>query len=370
MRLLILRIALLLSAPLVGVAAQDTTLAVPTARTVVLPVLASAPETGLQYGATALRVWQPADTGTRPSSVQLLALHTAKRQLRFVADLDRWTAGNRWRVTGRLEWQRFPLPYFGVGDRTPAVAEETYTPRGLLGFATVQRHLRGPLYAFGGWRFQDLAIVGTDSTGVLRTGAVAGSRGSRVGQLQAGALWDTRDNIFASTRGSFVQLTGWSAAPAFGSAFTFQRVTLDARHFLPLGPRRVLALQGVFEGTGGTAPFDQLSLVGSSNYLRGYVRGRFRDRHLIAAQAEYRAPFFFGLGDGRLSRDRLGYVLFAGGGAVAPRVGDLRDARFLPSVGAGARYVLLPRSGTTVRIDYGVGTAGQAGLYLSFNEAF
>jgi hypothetical protein len=363
------------AAPLAALGAQPPADSVqapaPAVRTVVLPVLGAAPETGLQYGATALRVWEPADGATRPTSVQLLGLLTAESQLRAVLDWDRWSAGNVWRVTGRAEWQRYPLPYFGVGDRAPDAAEEIYTPRGVLGFATVQRRLRGPLYAVGGWRYQSLAVVETDTAGVLRAGLVPGSRGSRVGQLQAGALLDTRDNIFASTRGAFVQLTASSAAPAFGSAFTFQRLQLDARRFVALGPRRVLAFQGVFEGTRGTAPLDQLSLTGSSSYLRGYVRGRFRDRHLLAAQAEYRAPWFFGLGHRLLARERLGYALFAGGGTVAPTVGGLvRDARFLPSVGVGGRYLLLPRSGTTVRLDYAVGAAGQRGLYLNFNEAF
>jgi outer membrane protein assembly factor BamA len=348
-----------------------------TARTVVLPVLASAPETGVQYGATALRVWQPADTGTRPSSVQLLGLYTAKAQARLVLDVDRWTASNRWRALGRLEWQRFPLPYFGIGDDAPDAAEETYTPRGVLGFLTVQRRVRGPLYVFGGYRFQDLAIRELDPRGVLVAGTVPGSRGSRAAQLQAGLLHDSRDNIFASTRGSYAQLTLGTAADWLGSDFTFRRVQLDARHFVPLGDapaagfRRVLALQGVFEGTGGTAPFDQLSMVGNSNWTRGYVRGRFRDRYLLAGQAEYRAPWFFGIGDGWLARERLGYAVFAGGGTVAPRAGDLvSGARFLPSVGLGGRYLLIPRSGTTVRVDYAFGTAGQSGLYLSFNEAF
>jgi outer membrane protein assembly factor BamA len=310
--------------------------------------------------------------------VQLLALYTAKAQARAVLDLDRWSAANRWRLTGRLEWQRFPLPYFGVGDQAPARAEEIYTPRGLLGFATLQRRVRGPLYAFGGYRWQDLAILDLDPAGALVAGTVPGSRGSRAAQLQAGLLHDSRDNIFASTRGSFAQLTAGAAAPWLGSAFAFRRVQLDARHFVPLGAlgdraagmRRVLALQGVVEGTGGTVPLDLLPQVGNSNWTRGYVRGRFRDRYLLAAQAEYRAPWFFGIGDGWLARERLGYAVFAGGGAVAPRAGDLFGARFLPSVGLGGRYLLLPRSGTTVRVDYGVGTAGQSGLYLNFNEAF
>ena len=334
----------------------------PRARAVVLPYVGSAPETGFQYGATLFRVRQPADSTTRPSTAQLFATYTAKSQARAFAEIDHWTARNTWRWIAHLEWQRFPLPYYGSGDDTPASAEETYTPRGLLAFATVQRRVRGPLYAVGGYRFQDFDVVETADDGVLRLGGVVGSRGGRVGQLQGGALWDSRDNVFAPYRGLFVQATGSVAAAAVGSRYRFTRTVVDARRFVRVGDRRVVAVQGVVETTGGTAPFDQLSLVGGSSYFRGYARGRFRDRHLASVQAEYRAPVV----------GRLGWAAFAGGGRVTPRVGDLAgdDARFLPSYGAGVRWLLFPRTRSTVRVDYGRGADGQSGLYVALNEAF
>jgi hypothetical protein len=336
--------------------------ALPRARTVVLPYVGSAPETGLQYGATVFRIRQPADSLTRPSTAQLFANYTAKSQARAFVEVDRWTAHNTWRVTGRVEWQRFPLPYYGFGDDAPASAEETYTPRGVIALATAQRRVRGPLYAVAGYRFQDFDIVETADAGALRLGRVVGSRGGRVAQFQAGALWDSRDNVFAPRRGAFVQATGSAAAGALGSEFNFRRLVVDARRFFEVGERRVVAVQGVVEGTGGDAPFDQVSLVGGSSYLRGYARGRFRDRHLASLQAEYRAPLV----------GRLGWAVFAGGGRVAPRLRDLvgGDARILPSYGLGARWLLFARSHSTVRVDYGRGANGQSGLYVAFNEAF
>lgn len=333
------------------------------ARTLVLPYLGSAPETGLQYGATVFRVLQPRDPATRPSTWQLFASYTARSQAKAFLEMDRWTTGNDWRVTSRLEWQRFPLPYYGTGDRTLDAAEEIYTPRGVLASAAVQRRIRGPLYALGALRFQDQDIVETDSAGVLRRGLVPGSGGGRVSQLQGGAIWDTRDDVFAPRTGAFVQGSAAVASSAIASDFDFTRVVVDGRRYGPVGARAVLALQLVAEATGGRdAPFDQLSLVGGSNYLRGYARGRFRDKHLVAAQAEYRAPI----------TGRLGWAAFAGGGRIAPRVSDLvgSDARFLPSYGLGVRWRLFSTSRTSVRIDYGRGTADQGGLYVALNEAF
>ena len=327
-----------------------------------LPYLGSAPETGLQYGGTVFRVHQPADTSTRPSTTQLFVSYTAKHQARAFAELDRWSAGSNWHIVSRAEWQRFPLPFYGFGDRAPESAEEFYTPTAFIASALVQRRVEGPLYLLGGYSFQKSRITNTSPDGALGHGAVFGDNGGVLSQLQGGALWDDRDDVFAPTRGNYVQLTESYSTRALGSDYTFRRFGGDARHFLPLGSGRVLALQGVTEMTGGRAPFDQLALVGNSSYLRGYTRGRFRDRDLIAAQAEYRAPLV----------GRLGWTVFGGAGRIAAQPSDLfaRDARTLPSYGVGARWTLFSRSRSDIRIDYARAGDAQSGVYVALNEAF
>lgn len=94
--------------------------------------------------------------------------------------------------------------------------------------------------------------------------------------------------------------------------------------------------------------------------LRGYVRGRYRDRALAALQGEYRSPV----------RRRLGGVLFAGVGTVAPSLHRLGSGRLLPTHGVGVRLELDPQQRTSVRADYGRGIDGASGLYLGFNQAF
>src|SRR5690349_14876149 len=137
------------------------------ARTFVLPYLGSAPETGIQYGATAFRVRQPSDTATRPSTAQLFASYTAKRQARIFAEVDRWTAGSDWHLTGHLEWKRFPLPFYGFGDSAAEANEEFYTPTGFLGAVVVQRRVRGPFYLLGGYGYQGFRITPSSADGAL-----------------------------------------------------------------------------------------------------------------------------------------------------------------------------------------------------------
>jgi len=144
----------------------------------------------------------------------------------------------------------------------------------------------------------------------------------------------------------------------FGADYEFSRYIADARRYVRLG-RGVLAGQAYVEATSRGAPFDQLSLVGSGTIMRGYVRGRYRDRELAAAQVEYRLPVV----------GRFGVAAFAGAGTVAPTLSTLPSSTLLPTLGGGARWLLLPKQRTTVRVDYGVGK-GSSGLYIAFNEAF
>jgi outer membrane protein assembly factor BamA len=323
----------------------------------ILPVIGSAPETGFMGGATALRV-STRDSATRPSTDQVYAAYTAKQQFRAFVSTDRWSSENQWGVNAQLEYLRFPQPYYGVGIDAPEGAEEWYEARSWIGGLTIRRRIARAVYAQLGFRYSDTKIGDFEEGGLVAAGDVLGSRGGAVSQLIAGGAWDTRDNLFAPTTGSFAHASVAHSDDAFGADHRFTRYTGDARRYWRLG-RGVLAGQAYVEATTGNVPFDQLALVGSGSVMRGYARGRFRDRDLAAAQIEYRAPIV----------GRLGAALFAGGGTVAPTIGKLGSSSVLPSFGGGARWLLLPKQGTTVRVDYGMGT-GSSGLYIAFNEAF
>jgi outer membrane protein assembly factor BamA len=325
----------------------------------VLPVLGSAPETGFVLGATVLRVSSRVnDTITRPSSEQVYASYTAKQQFRAFASTDRWSANNRWGLNGQLEYARFPQPFFGVGIDTPESAEEWYEARSTTGTLTVRRRMLGAVYGQAGYRFSTTSIRDVESGREVERGELLGMRGGLTSQLTSGLAFDSRDNIFAPAVGTFAQVTGAWAAEALGSDYEFGRYIGDARKYVRLG-NGVLAAQAYVEASSGRVPFDQLAMLGSGSVMRGYVRGRYRDRSLIAAQAEYRLTLI----------GRFGMAGFAGAGTVAPTLADVGSSTLLPSFGVGARWLLLPKQRTTVRVDYAMGK-GSSGLYIAFNEAF
>mgnify|MGYP001596689485 CR=1 FL=1 len=144
-----------------------------------------------------------------------------------------------------------------------------------------------------------------------------------------------------------------------GSDYSFSRFKLDLRKYLPAGVNGVLAIQAYMLSTGGNVPFYKLALLGGDTLLRAYYKGRFRDKGLLLAQAEYRT----------LITKRIGVAGFAGLADVFPGFGDFNAGKIKFSVGSGLRYVLNKRDGTTVRLDLAWGQA-TFGLYLTAQEAF
>ena len=332
---------------------------VPRAKFAFLPVLGSAPETGAQYGATVLRVFRTGPTAsTRPSQLQFYAINTAHDQQRAFVQLDRWGTGNTTRTRVRGEWQRFPLPFFAEGGGDD---EAQFTARGpelslLQLWRTDTARYRGI-----GLRVRDLRVSGIDLAGWGRADA-PDLVGSAALTAQVVDIHDTRDHILGPATGVFRQFTLGATQARDHAPDHRQRSSMrlagDLRRYESLG-RGVVAMRVSGEAIAGNAPFDLVPSAGADTLLRGYVRGRVRDRFVGAAEVEYRSATWH----------RVGWASFLGLGASHALGRRTDGAQLLPAVGAGVRYALQPADRLTVRVDYARGRHG-GGLYVALGEAF
>ena len=329
-------------------------------RTSLLPVLGSAPETGGQFGLAVFRTRQPEDSlGTRPSSIIGNAIATSKGQQRAFVEYDGWTPGNERRLQVLAIASKFPLPFYGYGDDTPDEAQG-YEPT-TLDLSVTRSRKRGDAL----WRYVSARVVATRANlqGAESAG-IPGADGYGLGLLTAGRIRDTRDNIFAPSRGRVLDLS--VSAGLLGepdqtiNPNTLLRLRLDWRAYRPLPKGGVLASQVNIMTSGGGFPLDQIALVGHNTLNRGYTMGRYRDEGMLASQLEWRSPT-------RAMNGRLGMAAFGG---LAFLFGDSDNGRPLPSGGAGLRFRLDPRTRSTIRVDYAKGASRQSGLYVAFNEAF
>jgi hypothetical protein len=94
--------------------------------------------------------------------------------------------------------------------------------------------------------------------------------------------------------------------------------------------------------------------------MRGVYLGRFRDRHELVAQADYRGHL----------KGRLGYVIFGAAGNVFGSPGtDLFD-RVKMTYGAGLRFDVNPADPLNIRVDYTLTNFGEGGVSIGATEAF
>lgn len=338
-------------------ACASSTRAQSVARWMVLPAIGSAPETGLQYGAVVMRVSRAAGA-QRPTVDQAYVLFTAKHQMNASVEHDGWSGDARWRHQATVSVLDYPWPFFGIGADAPDSAEEWFTAHSIQLQAAVQRRIRGSWYALANARGLDTRIRKTEPGGVVAAGTLRGATGGRLVQPGLGVVFDARDDVLAAERGRYLQAFVAVADRVTGSDFSTTRVQVDARKFRALGGG-VIAAQAFLDVHGGSPSFDQMALVGSSSVLRGYTKGRYRDRALGAAQVEWRAPLW----------RQLRYAVFAGIGGIGARATALSTLT-LPSYGAGLRYRLWKAERSALRIDYARGRSGSSGLYIALNEAF
>jgi outer membrane protein assembly factor BamA len=331
------------------------------ARLIGLPFVYYTPETKLAFGAGGVFNFRAGrkKAEARTSSVWAYASYNLARQFSVLIKPEIYLRKNGLILSGSLGYERAPQRFYGVGDDTQASDAESYTPRTIAVQIGVKRRLFGGL--FGGLRFdfENMTMESVEAGGLLEAGDIAGSRGGLLAGLGASLDWDTRDAVLFPRRGSFHQFSADLYGATAGSDFSFSRIKIDLRKYLPLGGGRVLALQAYFLSTGGEVPFHKLALLGGESLLRGYYKGRFRDKGLGLAQAEFRT----------LITGRIGIAGFAGLAHVFPGIEDLAAGQVKLSVGTGLRYVINARDGTTVRLDLAWGRAS-FGLYATAQEAF
>jgi outer membrane protein assembly factor BamA len=331
------------------------------ARLIGLPFIFYSPETKLAFGAGGMlnfragRVKEEA----RTSSVWAFASYNLARQFNVLLKPEIYVKGNSLIFNGSLRFERAPQQFYGVGNDTQSADQESFTPRTFAVRMGVKRRVLGGLFGGLGFDFERTTMEKVDPGGLLASGEFAGSRGGMIAGFGANLDWDTRDSVLFPLRGVFAQLAADAYGASAGSDFSYNRLELDLRKYWPLGTNRVLATQAYLVSIGGNVPFYKLALLGGESLLRGYYKGRFRDKGMVLFQAEFRA----------LITKRVGVAGFAGLADVFPGFRDVGAGRLKFAAGSGLRYVINKQDGTTVRLDLAWGQES-FGLYITAKEAF
>ncbi len=319
------------------------------------------PETKWALGGGGLYYFRPTKDKavTRPSNISFIALYTQRKQLSFMLNPDLYL-GRGYHIQWNLKYSDFPDYFYGIGRDTPEESKELYASRLWELNLEALKQVYGALHLGFVYFFDRTKLTDIEEAPLLAAGDIPGSGGGTVSGLGLFMTYDSRDGVFFPTKGNFHQFSAAAFNPALGSDFTFTRFYLDLRKYFPLAKAHTLALQSRMLFHSGEPPFWRLGMLGGEKIMRGYYFGRYRDKNLIALQAEYRwVPVFW----------RLGLAAFAGIGDVAARIGHFNLKRMKYSYGLGLRFVFDPKQKLNIRLDFGFGKK-TSGVYFTAVEAF
>lgn len=221
--------------------------------------------------------------------------------------------------------------FFGIGNQTSFSSSRWednyyYFESISVGF---NYKARKPLYKDGNRQFDLLAGFGTeyfipyvsDDNSTLNQLTPNGSDGGWVNYLNAGAVWENRNNEFDPRRGNYAEVE-LRYSPQFASNYELGSARAEFRQYFHLFDLVTVANRLEARHVTGNVPFWELSTLGGKSNLRGYPLNRFQGESSLAYSLELRAwllkfPHLYGL--------KFGGQLFTDAGRVFTGPDDFND---------------------------------------------
>ncbi|HVZ57756.1 MAG TPA: BamA/TamA family outer membrane protein [Chitinophagaceae bacterium] len=326
--------------------------------TILFPAVSYDPETSVALGVTAMHCYKTT-AGAGLSQIRAVALYTFNRQFINEANLLHYTAGNGYLVKAGLVFNKFPEKFYGLGNATTKENAVTIHYNVVKADISLLKRIQKNTYAGMHYNYANYYNIYQLNAASHGLDTLTGGKGSVQSGLGVELLHDSRDNSINSTTGWYVLIDATWNQGLFGSGNKYFAFDADVRKYHELGSGAVLAWQAMAEMKEGEVPFTQLSYLGGSNMMRGFYAGRFRDKDLLALQAEYRRHLW----------RNWGLVLFAGAGKVGRDWDEMNGKDLHHAAGFGFRRSISRQHKVNLRIDLGYGN-GQCNVYVNIGEAF
>jgi outer membrane protein assembly factor BamA len=159
-------------------------------------------------------------------------------------------------------------------------------------------------------------------------------------------LLDSKNRPGNPTKGMDVWLSSGVYNQYDGDEYGFTKTIADVSKYVHLFYSRVvvlrLATQITSSRNGGAIPFYYLSELGNDETIRGFQRGRYRDKDYLLGSIEYRFPF----------TRNVDALVFTDAGKVSPNIADDFDGDDLNvTFGGGLRFY--SEKGLIARLELG-----------------
>ena len=270
--------------------------------------------------------------------------------------------GDQLRIDGTIGYVEARYRFYGTGSTAgEAGVSVPIVQKGGIFAPELLPHVGGRTYVGLRYRGMRVETAVEGSEGALPP-AIAAALPSSITITSSGfgpkVTFDTRDNDMNPAAGVLAELRTNFADEDFGSDFDYETYELSGNYYRRAG-RGVLALRGYACKASAQTPLFDLCFFGAGSDLRGYEAGRYRDRAMLATQAEYRFPL----------AGRWGGVVFGGWGKVAPSFDEMSDQIDLPSIGFGVRWLASEKARVNLSVDVARGR-DDTSVYVYVKESF
>ena len=256
--------------------------------------------------------------------------------------------GDRYRYLGALANGRANLDYYGALNRGRSYElKGTFLVQQLLARIGDSHWYIGPRYTY----FKSDTRFTGEAADELRLK----DHELSVGKLGLVVDYDSRDNMFYPTRGSYAELEAQFARGWLGGSKSFETYRARGYSWLPLNPKWTLGVRLDGQTTGGSVPFYAQPYID----LRGVSRGRYQDKTALVAETELRWNV----------TPRWSVSGFTGIGKAYGRWRTFSEADNVVSVGAGFRYLIARKLGLAVGIDV-AHSKDQNAFYIQVGSAW
>jgi len=362
-------------------------------KTSVLPLGSAGFESGPVLGAAVQRVRQPVDSlGTRPTVLMAEFSMAEYDGWHVAATYDRWTAGNQRRLVVHAFASREPIVFFESNARLMPRRRGIELTQHWRRTERAWTYLGVGLHESGGdgsYSFpidfgpgppcdttgpcvaplQQLPPPDGPTTVVRRPAALSfgGPVGGVTSEYQAlsarlGRVTDTRDNIFAPSRGRVldVSLRASSISDDGTEPDRYYSARAEFRGYRSLASGAVLAGQ-IFAGLDSHV-LPEFESAGFGRIGRGFAPGRAPGDAIVSIEAEWR-------GHTPWMGNRLGSTVFGSISSVHYNRGNPNFGPFVAG-GVGLRYRLDAQTRNTLRLDIAFTSDKRPALLLALQEAF
>jgi hypothetical protein len=180
-------------------------------------------------------------------------------------------------------------------------------------------------------------------------------RDSVVNGFTPSFTYDSRDNIFTPTRGTYVEASAGLFSEALGGDDEFQRVRVIGMQYVQLHPKWSLGFRGEAAASFGDAPFYLRPFI----YLRGAPIMRYQGEEMAQIEAELRWQLW----------KRWSIVGFVGGGAAWNDFERFESTQSIVTGGTGFRYEIARKYGIHMGLDVAFGPDNTA-VYVQVGSAW